>query len=69
MNIGAKVMITVNDLGGKYVNGTMGGIKNFHTEKERDNEYLEIMTDKGKRIRIYRYAKDIEKQVIEEEKM
>ncbi|MFR8564900.1 MAG: ATP-dependent RecD-like DNA helicase [Blautia sp.] len=68
LNIGAKVMITVNDLGGKYVNGTMGVIKNFHTEKERDNEYLEIMTDKGKRIRIYRYAKDIEKQVIEEEK-
>lgn len=46
----------------------MGVIKNFHTEKERDNEYLEIMTDKGKRIRIYRYSKDIEKQVIEEEK-
>ena len=46
----------------------MGVIKNFHTEKERDNEYLEIMTDKGKRIRLYRYSKDIEKQVIEEEK-
>ena len=66
LNIGAKVMITVNDLSGKYVNGTIGIIQKIVDNGEFEESYLVIKTDKGKTVNLYRYSKDIEKQVIEE---
>ena len=66
LNIGAKVMITVNDLSGNYVNGTIGIIQKIVENGEFEESYLVIKTDKGKTVSLYRYSKDIEKQVIEE---
>nr|DAN01903.1 MAG TPA: ATP dependent DNA helicase [Caudoviricetes sp.] len=66
LNIGAKVMITVNDLAGKYVNGTIGIIQKIVDNGEFEESYLTIKTDKGKTVNLYRYSKDIEKQVVEE---
>lgn len=66
LNIGAKVMITVNDLSGNYVNGTIGIIQKIVDNGEFEESYLVIKTDKGKTVNLYRYSKDIEKQVIEE---
>lgn len=66
LNIGAKVMITVNDLSGNYVNGTIGIILKIVDNGDFEEPYLVIKTDKGKTINLYRYSKDIEKQVIEE---
>ena len=66
LNIGAKVMITVNDLSGNYVNGTIGIILKIVDNGEFEESYLVIKTDKGKTVNLYRYSKDIEKQVIEE---
>lgn len=68
LNIGAKVMITVNDQEGRYVNGTMGIITDIYESDFDEEPYLKITTDKGKKIKLYRYSKDIEKQVIKEEK-
>ena len=68
LNIGAKVMITVNDQEGRYVNGTMGIITDIYEADFDEEPYLKITTDKGKKIKLYRYSKDIEKQVIKEEK-
>jgi ATP-dependent exoDNAse (exonuclease V) alpha subunit len=66
LNVGAKVMITVNDLSGNYVNGTIGIIQKIVDNREFEESYLVIKTDKGKTVNLYRYSKDIEKQVIEE---
>lgn len=59
-------MITVNDLSGNYVNGTIGIIQKIVDNGEFEESYLVIKTDKGKTVSLYRYSKDIEKQVIEE---
>lgn len=68
LNVGAKVMITVNDQEGRYVNGTIGMITDIYESDFDEEPYLKITTDKGKKIKLYRYSKDIEKQVIKEEK-
>lgn len=71
LNIGAKIMITVNDTEGRYVNGTMGMITDICDSDFGDfseEPYLKIKTDKGKHIKLCRHSKDIEKQVVEEEK-
>lgn len=67
LNIGAKVMLTVNDMEGKYVNGTMGVITDI-CDTDFDEPWIAVKTDKGKNIKLYRHSKDIEKQVVEEEK-
>lgn len=64
--VSVKVMITVNDLSGNYVNGTIGIIQKIVDNGEFEESYLIIKTDKGKTVNLYRYSKDIEKQVIEE---
>lgn len=66
LNIGAKIMITVNDLSGDYVNGTIGIIQKIVGNEEFEEPYLRIRTDKGKTINLYQHSKEIEKQVIEE---
>lgn len=56
LNIGAKVMITVNDLSGNYVNGTIGIIQKIVDNGEFEESYLVIKTDKGKTVNLYRYS-------------
>lgn len=72
VNIGAKVMITVNDPDSKFVNGTIGiiiGIESCGNDwDEIDDPYLKIKTDKGKVVRLYMYEKDIERQVVKKSK-
>ena len=46
LNIGAKVMITVNDLSGNYVNGTIGIIQKIVDNGEFEESYLVIKTEK-----------------------
>lgn len=70
LNIGARVMITVNDLNGKYVNGTIGTITEIVQEHDWDGEtedYVKIKTDKGNTVVLKKYDKQIEKQVVKEE--
>lgn len=62
VNIGAKIMITVNDPDFEYVNGTMGVITDIVDSIE--DTYLKIRTDKGRNIRLGRYKRDIEHQVV-----
>lgn len=67
LNFGARVMVTVNDPDGRYVNGTIGIITEININKDRINEdYVVIKTTAGKRIRVYQYTRDVERQVVEE---
>lgn len=65
VNIGAKVMLTANDANGEYVNGTMGTIINISKERG-DATCIQVLTDKGKKVDVYRYEREIERQDIEE---
>ena len=47
VNIGAKVMLTANDVNGEYVNGTMGTIIDISKERG-DAICIQVLTDKGK---------------------
>lgn len=67
LNFGARVMVTVNDPDGRYVNGTIGIITEININKDRiDEDYVVIKTTAGKRIRVYQYTRDVERQVVEE---
>ena len=67
LNFGARVMVTVNDPDGRYVNGTIGIIPDININKDRiDEDYVVIKTTAGKRIRVYQYTRDVERQVVEE---
>lgn len=65
VNIGAKVMLTANDVNGEYVNGTMGTIIDISKERG-DATCIQVLTDKGKKVDVYRYEREIERQNIEE---
>ena len=65
VNIGAKVMLTANDTNGEYVNGTMGTIIDISKERG-DATCIQVLTDKGKKVDVYRYEREIERQDIEE---
>lgn len=67
VNVGAKVMLTANDANGEYVNGTMGTIIDISKERG-DATCIQILTDKGKKVDVYRYEREIERQDIEESK-
>lgn len=60
INIGAQVMITINDPDSRYVNGTIGKIVDIV-----DDEYVSVETIKGKIVKVYRYTREIERQEIE----
>ena len=67
LNFGARVRVTVNDPDGRYVNGTIGIIREININKDRiDEDYVVIKTTAGKRIRVYQYTRDVERQVVEE---
>lgn len=67
VNVGAKVMLTANDANGEYVNGTMGTIIDISKERG-DATCIQVLTDKGKKVDVYRYEREIERQDIEERK-
>ena len=67
VNVGAKVMLTANDANGEYVNGTMGTIIDISKERG-DATCIQVLTDKGKKVDVYRYEREIERQDIEESK-
>lgn len=64
LNIGAKVMLTANDTHNEYVNGTMGTVVGFRVGKGED-ACIQVLTDRGKQIDVYRYVREIERQEIE----
>lgn len=63
LNIGARVMLTVNDPDSKFVNGTIGTVIKIKCNSDFDEPYLKIRTDKGKDINLFMYEKEIERQV------
>lgn len=65
VNVGAKVMLTANDANGEYVNGTMGTIIDISKERG-DATCIQVLTDKGKKVDVYRYEREIERQDVEE---
>lgn len=65
VNIGAQVMITVNDPDSRYVNGTIGKIVDIVESNIADDEYILVGTAKEKTVRVYRYTREIERQEIE----
>lgn len=64
LNIGAKVMLTANDAHNEYVNGTMGTVVGFRVGKGED-ACIQVLTDRGKQIDVYRYVREIERREIE----
>ena len=58
-------MLTANDVNGEYVNGTMGTIIDISKERG-DAICIQVLTDKGKKVDVYRYEREIERQDIEE---
>lgn len=67
LNIDARVMVTVNDPDGRYVNGTIGTITDININEDSiDEDYVTIETTAGKKIRVYQYTRDVERQVVEE---
>ena len=60
-------MLTANDANGEYVNGTMGTIIDISKERG-DATCIQVLTDKGKKVDVYRYEREIERQDIEESK-
>lgn len=65
VNVEARVMITVNDIDSEYVNGTIGTITDICSTSSKD-PYLKIKTEKGKNIELHMYSKDVECQVVKE---
>lgn len=58
---GCKVMLTINDSAGKYVNGTMGKIKKLREET------VDVLTEDGEVVTIGRFTKEITKPVVKVE--
>lgn len=63
LNIGAKIMITVNDMNRQFVNGTIGTVVDMIGGIE---PYVKVRTTAEKTFLLHRYKKEIEKQVVEE---
>ena len=55
---GCKVMLTINDSAGKYVNGTMGIVKRLREDT------VDVLTEDGKVVTIGRFTKEITKPVV-----
>ena len=49
-------MLTANDVNGEYVNGTMGTIIDISKERG-DAICIQVLTDKGKKVDVYRYER------------
>jgi len=58
---GCKVMLTINDSAGKYVNGTMGNVKRLREDT------VDVLTEDGKLVTIGRFTKEVTKPVVHTE--
>ena len=55
---GCKIMLTVNDQAGRYVNGTMGIVKTLRSDT------IDVLTETGQVITIGKHIKEITKPVV-----
>lgn len=67
INIGARVMVTVNDPEGQYVNGTIGTITDIDIDNaDPEEDHVCVKTSNNQKVTVYRYTREVERQVVED---
>lgn len=67
INIGARVMVTVNDTEGQYVNGTIGTIIDIDVDNaDPEKDHVCVRTGNGQKVTVYRHTREVERQVVED---
>lgn len=61
---GCKVIFTVNDTNGNYVNGTMGIVKSILVDKRDEIISITVKTNKGNIVRVGRTEKEIQRPTV-----